>query len=89
MRKRQLSPVTVFGRRQRLRLLQIVMLVVGYLAGIPASLALDLIVGATLWSPQPAVSELRPGLAVTYDYARRVHVDDIEVLTHLKSQVGQ
>ena len=82
MRKRQLSPVTVFGRRQRLRLLQIVMLVVGYLAGIPASLALDLIVGATLWSPQPAVSELRPGLAVTYDYARRVHVDDIEVLSN-------
>ena len=82
MRKRQLSPVTVSGRRQRLRLLQIVMLVVGYLAGIPASLALDLIVGATLWSPQPAVSELRPGLAVTYDYARRVHVDDIEVLSN-------
>ena len=82
MRKRQLFPVTVSGRRQRLRLLQIVMLVVGYLAGIPASLALDLIVGATLWSPQPAVSELRPGLAVTYDYARRVHVDDIEVLSN-------
>ncbi len=40
------------------------------------------IVGATLWSPQPAVSELRPGLAVTYDYARRVHVDDIEVLSN-------
>jgi hypothetical protein len=82
MRKRQLSPVTVFGRRQRLRLLQIVMLVVGYLAGIPASLALDPVVGATLWSPQPAISELRPGLAVTYDYARRVHVDDIEVLSN-------
>jgi hypothetical protein len=85
----QLFPVTVSGRRQRLRLLQIVMLVGGCLAGIPASLALDLIVGATLWSPQPAVSELRPGLAITYDYTRRVHVDDIEVLTHLKSQVGQ
>ncbi len=82
MRKRQLFPVTVSGRDQRLRLLQIVMLVVGYLAGIPASLALDPIVGATLWSPQPAVSELRPGLAVTYDYARRVHVDDIEVLSN-------
>ena len=82
MRKRQLSPVTVSGRRQRLRLLQIVVLVVGYLAGIPASLALDPVVGATLWSPQPAISELRPGLAVTYDYARRVHVDDIEVLSN-------
>ncbi len=82
MRKRQLFPVTVSGRDQRLRLLQIVMLVVGYLAGIPASLALDPVVGATLWSPQPAVSELRPGLAVTYDYARRVHVDDIEVLSN-------
>ena len=82
MRKRQLSPVTVSGRGQRLRLLQIVVLVVGYLAGIPASLALDPVVGATLWSPQPAVSELRPGLAVTYDYARRVHVDDIEVLSN-------
>ena len=89
MRKRQLFPVTVSGRGQRLRLLQIVVLVVGYLAGIPASLALDPVVGATLWSPQPAVSELRPGLAVTYDYARRVHVDDIEVLRHLQSQVGQ
>jgi len=82
MRKRQLFPVTVSGRGQRLRLLQIVVLVVGYLAGIPASLALDPVVGATLWSPQPAVSELRPGLAVTYDYARRVHVDDIEVLSN-------
>ena len=82
MRKRQLFPVTVSGRDQRLRLLQIVVLVVGYLAGIPASLALDPVVGATLWSPQPAVSELRPGLAVTYDYARRVHVDDIEVLSN-------
>ena len=80
MRKRQLFPATVFGRRQRLRLLQIVVLFGGYLAGLPASLALDPIVGATLWSPQPAVSELRPGLAVTYDYARQVHVDDIEVL---------
>ena len=85
----QLFTVTVSGRRQRLRLLQVVVLVGGCLAGIPVSLALDLIVGATLWSPQPAVSELRPGLVVTYDYARRVHVDDIEVLTHLKSQVGQ
>jgi hypothetical protein len=82
MRKRQLFPATVSGRDQRLRLLQIVVLVVGYLAGIPASLALDPVVGATLWSPQPAVSELRPGLAVTYDYARRVHVDDIEVLSN-------
>lgn len=82
MRKSQLFPVTVSGRDQRLRLLQIVVLVVGYLAGIPASLALDPVVGATLWSPQPAVSELRPGLAVTYDYARRVHVDDIEVLSN-------
>ena len=82
MRKRQLFPVTVSGRDQRLRLLQIVVLVVGYLAGIPASLALDPVVGATLWSPQPAVSELRPGLAVTYDYARRVHVDDVEVLSN-------
>ena len=82
MRKRQLFPVTVSGRGQRLRLLQIVVLVVGYLAGIPASLALDPVVGATLWSPQPAISELRPGLAVTYDYARRVHVDDIEVLSN-------
>jgi hypothetical protein len=82
MTKRQLFPVTVSGRDQRLRLLQIVVLVVGYLAGIPASLALDPVVGATLWSPQPAVSELRPGLAVTYDYARRVHVDDIEVLSN-------
>ena len=82
MRKRQLFPVTVSGRDQRLRLLQIVVLIVGYLAGIPASLALDPVVGATLWSPQPAVSELRPGLAVTYDYARRVHVDDIEVLSN-------
>ncbi|MDP7569071.1 MAG: hypothetical protein QF677_04125, partial [Arenicellales bacterium] len=68
MRKRQLFPVTVSGRGQRLRLLQIVVLVVGYLAGIPASLALDPVVGATLWSPQPTVSELRTGLAVTYDY---------------------
>ncbi|MBT7352565.1 MAG: hypothetical protein HN810_00425, partial [Acidiferrobacteraceae bacterium] len=74
MRKRQLFPATVSGRDQRLRLLQIVVLIVGYLAGIPASLALDPVVGAALWSPQPAVSELRPGLAVTYDYARRVHV---------------
>ena len=82
MRKRQLFPVTVSGRDQRLRLLQIVVLIVGYLAGIPASLALDPVVGAALWSPQPAVSELRPGLAVTYDYARRVHVDDIEVLSN-------
>ena len=82
MRKRQLFPVTVSGRDQRLRLLQIVVLIVGYLAGIPASLALDPVVGATLWSPQPAVSELRPGLAVTYDYARRVHVDDVEVLSN-------
>lgn len=82
MRKRQLFPVTVSGRDQRLRLLQIVVLVVGYLAGIPASLALDPVLGATLWSPQPAVSELRPGLAVTYDYARRVHVDDVEVLSN-------
>jgi len=82
MRKRQLFPVKVSGRDQRLRLLQIVVLVVGYLAGIPASLALDPVVGATLWSPQPAVSELRPGLAVTYDYARRVHVDDVEVLSN-------
>jgi len=82
MRKRQLFPATVSGRDQRLRLLQIVVLIVGYLAGIPASLALDPVVGATLWSPQPAVSELRPGLAVTYDYARRVHVDDIEVLSN-------
>ena len=82
MRKRQLFPVTVSGRDQRLRLLQIIVLVGGYLAGIPASLALDPVVGATLWSPQPAVSELRPGLAVTYDYARRVHVDDIEVLSN-------
>ncbi len=81
-RKRQLFPVTVSGHRQRLRLLQIVMLVVGNLAGIPASLALDPVLGATLWSPQPAVSELRTGLAVTYDYARRVHVDDIEVLSN-------
>ena len=24
----------------------------------------------------------RPGLAVTYDYARRVHVDDVEVLSN-------
>ena len=82
MRKRQLFPATVSGRDQRLRLLQIVVLIVGYLAGIPASLALDPVVGAALWSPQPAVSELRPGLAVTYDYARRVHVDDIEVLSN-------
>ena len=82
MRKRQLFPVTVSGRDQRLRLLQIVVLIVGYLAGIPASLALDPVVGAALWSPQPAVSELRPGLAVTYDYARRVHVDDVEVLSN-------
>ena len=82
MRKRQLFPVTVSGRDQRLRLLQIIVLVGGYLAGIPASLALDPVVGAALWSPQPAVSELRPGLAVTYDYARRVHVDDIEVLSN-------
>ena len=82
MRKRQLFPVTVSGRDQRLRLLQIIVLVGGYLAGIPASLALDPVVGATLWSPQPAVSELRPGLAVTYDYARRVHVDDVEVLSN-------
>jgi hypothetical protein len=82
MRKRQLFPATVSGRDQRLRLLQIVVLIVGYLAGIPASLALDPVVGATLWSPQPAVSELRPGLAVTYDYARRVHVDDVEVLSN-------
>jgi hypothetical protein len=82
MRKRQLFLVTVSGRDQRLRLLQLVVLVVGYLAGIPASLALDPVVGATLWSPQPAVSELRPGLAVTYDYARRVHVDDVEVLSN-------
>jgi len=80
MRKRQLFPATVFGHRQRLRLLQIIVLVGGCLTGIPASLALDPVVGATLWSPQPAVSELRPGLAVTYDYARQVHVDDIEVL---------
>ena len=80
MRKRQLSPVTVSGHHQRLRLLQIIVLVGGCLTGIPASLALDPVVGATLWSPQPAVSELRPGLAVTYDYARQVHVDDIEVL---------
>ncbi|MBT5982161.1 MAG: hypothetical protein HOG65_13040 [Acidiferrobacteraceae bacterium] len=82
MRKRQLFPATVSGRDQRLRLLQIVVLIVGYLAGIPASLALDPVVGAALWSPQPAVSELRPGLAVTYDYARRVHVDDVEVLSN-------
>jgi hypothetical protein len=82
MRKRQLFPVTVSGRDQRLRLLQIIVLVGGYLAGIPASLALDPVVGAALWSPQPAVSELRPGLAVTYDYARRVHVDDVEVLSN-------
>ena len=82
MRKRQFSQVTVSGRGQRLRLLQIVVLVGGYLAGIPTSLALDPVVGATLWSPQPAVLELRPGLAVTYDYARRAHVDDIEVLSN-------
>ena len=82
MRKRQLFPVTVSGRDQRLRLLQMIVLVGGYLAGIPASLALDPVVGAALWSPQPAVSELRPGLAVTYDYARRVHVDDVEVLSN-------
>ena len=82
MRQRQPFPVIFSGRCMRLRLLQIVVLVGGYLAGIPASLALDPILGATLWAPQPAVSELRPGLAVTYDYARRVHVDDIEVLSN-------
>jgi hypothetical protein len=82
MRKKQLSPVIASSHHQRLRLLQIVVLVVGCLAGIPASLALDPVLGATLWSPQPAVSELRPGLAVTYDYARRVHVDDVEVLSN-------
>ena len=80
--KKPPCPVDVFGGRQRLSLLQIVLLVGGSLAGIPASPALDGSVGPPLCSPRPAVSELRPGLAVTYDYARRVHVDDIEVLSN-------
>ena len=40
----------------------------------------DAVMGAALWTPQPEVVELRPGLAVTYSYGRQVHVDDIEVL---------
>ena len=40
----------------------------------------DPVTGAALWTPQPELVELRPGLAVTYSYGRQVHVDDIEVL---------
>jgi len=44
--------------------------------------AVDPIVGAAPFSPQPAAVQIKPGLAVTYSYERYVHVDELETLRH-------
>ncbi|MGA1696184.1 MAG: PA14 domain-containing protein [Arenicellales bacterium] len=44
--------------------------------------AVDPIVGAAPFSPQPAAAQIKPGLAVTYSYERYVHVDELETLRH-------
>ena len=45
-----------------------------------SAFAVDPILGATPFQPQPDVATLNAGLAVTYSYERYVHVNDIEVL---------
>ena len=45
-----------------------------------SAFAVEPILGATPFQPQPDAATLNAGLAVTYSYDRYVHVNDIEVL---------